>query len=212
MQKINFQNLPNTTTPINATNLNAIQTNAETAINGVATDLTNYTNGTTAMGSIKTTGVSINNTAVGNVANLNYTQIDNGLRLNDNKYFMGDYGYIKIPSSQSQSVTAYQYINVNFTSSAYFSSNTNLFEASTSGIKCKFKGTLLVITSLALSDAGEIDQQIGTRTIVTTGSRQNYGVSFIDVNNGDTVPLKFCFGTTTTLSIYDASIFLLRLS
>ena len=36
MQKINFQNLPSTTTPINATNLNAIQTNAETAINDVA--------------------------------------------------------------------------------------------------------------------------------------------------------------------------------
>ena len=39
MQKINFQNLPSTTTPINATNLNAIQTNAETAINDVADDL-----------------------------------------------------------------------------------------------------------------------------------------------------------------------------
>lgn len=33
MQKINFQDLPSTTTPINATNLNAIQTNAETEIN-----------------------------------------------------------------------------------------------------------------------------------------------------------------------------------
>ena len=33
MQKINFQDLPSTTTPINATNLNAIQTNAEDAIN-----------------------------------------------------------------------------------------------------------------------------------------------------------------------------------
>ena len=39
MQKINFQNLPNTTTPINATNLNAIQTNAETAINAVESDV-----------------------------------------------------------------------------------------------------------------------------------------------------------------------------
>lgn len=39
MQKINFQNLPSTTTPINATNLNAIQTNAETAINNVASDI-----------------------------------------------------------------------------------------------------------------------------------------------------------------------------
>jgi hypothetical protein len=35
MTKINFQNLPNTTTPVNATNLNALQTNVETAINGV---------------------------------------------------------------------------------------------------------------------------------------------------------------------------------
>lgn len=32
MQKINFQNLPNTTTPINATNLNQLQTNVETDI------------------------------------------------------------------------------------------------------------------------------------------------------------------------------------
>lgn len=60
MQKITFQNLPNTTTPINATNLNAIQTNAETAINDVAGDLTDYVNGTTAMGDIKATGLTIN--------------------------------------------------------------------------------------------------------------------------------------------------------
>lgn len=33
MQKINFQNLPNTTTPVNASNLNAIQTNAENEFN-----------------------------------------------------------------------------------------------------------------------------------------------------------------------------------
>ena len=39
MQKITFQNLPSTTTPINATNLNAIQTNAETAINSIDIEL-----------------------------------------------------------------------------------------------------------------------------------------------------------------------------
>lgn len=33
MQKINFQDLPNTTTPINASNLNQVQTNTENAIN-----------------------------------------------------------------------------------------------------------------------------------------------------------------------------------
>lgn len=33
MTKINFQNLPNTTTPVNADNLNDLQDNVETAIN-----------------------------------------------------------------------------------------------------------------------------------------------------------------------------------
>ena len=32
MDKINFQNLPNTTTPINATNMNLLQTNVENAL------------------------------------------------------------------------------------------------------------------------------------------------------------------------------------
>lgn len=34
MQKINFQNLPGTTTPVNATNLNALQSNVEDVFNG----------------------------------------------------------------------------------------------------------------------------------------------------------------------------------
>ena len=41
MNKINFQNLPNTTTPVNATNLNQVQTNVENAINSVDTAVTN---------------------------------------------------------------------------------------------------------------------------------------------------------------------------
>ena len=44
MQKINFQNLPNTTTPVNATNLNQLQTNVENAINDVI-DSGSNTNG-----------------------------------------------------------------------------------------------------------------------------------------------------------------------
>ena len=35
MEKITFEDLPSTNTPINSTNLNAIQTNAENAINSV---------------------------------------------------------------------------------------------------------------------------------------------------------------------------------
>lgn len=69
MQKINFQNLPSTSTPINATNLNAIQSNAESAINDVAGDLSDYVNGRTSMGNIKATGL----TTTGNITAANYS-------------------------------------------------------------------------------------------------------------------------------------------
>lgn len=39
MQKITFEDLPSTNTPINANNLNAIQTNVESAIGDVSTDV-----------------------------------------------------------------------------------------------------------------------------------------------------------------------------
>lgn len=45
MQKINFENLPSTNTPINATNLNQMQTNTEDAINGII-ESNNNSNGT----------------------------------------------------------------------------------------------------------------------------------------------------------------------
>lgn len=38
MQRINFQNLPNTTTPVNATNLNQLQTNVENTLNTYSTN------------------------------------------------------------------------------------------------------------------------------------------------------------------------------
>lgn len=65
MQKINFQNLPNTTTPVDADNLNDLQDNIEDVFDG-----------TVAMGSIKTTGVKINNVDVKNVATLEYEVVD----------------------------------------------------------------------------------------------------------------------------------------
>lgn len=44
MQKITFENLPSTNTPLNATNMNLLQTNVENAINGIVESGSN-TNG-----------------------------------------------------------------------------------------------------------------------------------------------------------------------
>lgn len=54
MDKINFKNLPDTTTPINAENLNAIQDNTEIAINEIGDQLKNNLNYSTS--EIKTDG------------------------------------------------------------------------------------------------------------------------------------------------------------
>ena len=69
MQKITFEDLPSTNTPINATNLNAIQTNAETAINSVVESGSNangnwikYSDGTMICHRIATGTVTINQT------------------------------------------------------------------------------------------------------------------------------------------------------
>lgn len=81
MEKINFKNLPDTSTPINAENLNQIQANIENAINGIVESGSNangtwikfsdgtmiirqeYTssaqNTTVTMGSLKRVGISV---------------------------------------------------------------------------------------------------------------------------------------------------------
>lgn len=48
MEKITFENLPSTNTPLNATNLNLLQTNVENAINGYVL----YNNDTGSVGTI----------------------------------------------------------------------------------------------------------------------------------------------------------------
>lgn len=75
MQKINFQNLPSTTTPINATNLNAIQTNVEDVFNG------SETMGNIVVGSIRTKNMFDKNSflnANGGVGS--YSTLDTGIR------------------------------------------------------------------------------------------------------------------------------------
>lgn len=74
MQKINFQDLPSTTTPINATNLNAIQTNAENAINSIIESGSNangnwikYSDGTLIQWGGYDTGHTIFTTSYGNI-------------------------------------------------------------------------------------------------------------------------------------------------
>lgn len=65
MQKIPFSNLPDTTTPVNDTNLNLLQTNVENAINGVDDRKTGYYDFTIPGNGSKTLTFTYNNGWVG---------------------------------------------------------------------------------------------------------------------------------------------------
>lgn len=129
MQKITFQNLPNTTTPINATNLNAIQTNAETAINDVAGDLSDYVNGTTTMGNITTTGSTINGTQKINTPN----NISSGLTVHAGT---GNEGSIKYTNNDETKEYVAGYGTGGFDGFGIYSAETNhnIFEVDKNGI------------------------------------------------------------------------------
>lgn len=62
MDKINFENLPSTNTPISAENLNLMQTNVETAINQVANQILKkvYSGYCDGKGTTVDTGISVN--------------------------------------------------------------------------------------------------------------------------------------------------------
>lgn len=88
MEKINFENLPSTKTPINATNLNLLQTNVETAINSIVESGSNdngrwikYSDGTMICYGKTTKNVSITNFS------------------NSQKYYYQDDINIKLPIS-----------------------------------------------------------------------------------------------------------------
>ena len=73
MTKINFQNLPNTTTPVNASNLNQLQTNIENTLNTYSTSETRigtWINGKPLYRKVVDTGTLPNDT---------YKDVDTGL-------------------------------------------------------------------------------------------------------------------------------------
>ncbi len=74
MNKINFQNLPNTTTPINSTNLNQMQDNTEDYVDETKTSINaDITKLLTALGLNVDTYSSSSTYAVGNMVIYNNT-------------------------------------------------------------------------------------------------------------------------------------------
>lgn len=112
MDKINFENLPSTNTPISAENLNLMQTNAENAINQVASQILKkvYSGHCEGAGNTVDTGVSVNG-GYGGMAYLiaysyhtsNKDNTGAGLKLLRCGYDGNNYGITDIVSSSGNS-------------------------------------------------------------------------------------------------------------
>ena len=162
MQKINFQNLPNTTSPVNATNLNQVQTNVENAIN----DKCEYA-------------------------------ILNGKR----KDITGN--------------TAWNTYDVNFDNNDEFStSNANLFERTTTGIKCKFSGSVLIIRAMTLGSSlndkeFDIIDDYRTYYSVKGVNKDNYNVKTVSSN--EIIKITY-IGDATSFTMYNSRIIVIKLN
>ena len=124
MQKINFEDLPSTNTPVNATNLNAMQSNVEGAMKNALTTSTtdtyccNYINGIVESGSN---------------ANGYYTKFADGTLIN--RYYVGPVT-INGGSGASVSVTfPFPFIDTNWYSSIVITNGQNYWSWLATAVK-----------------------------------------------------------------------------
>ena len=206
MQKINFQNLPSTTTPINATNLNAIQTNAETAINNVAGDLStlstsvsNYVDGTTPMGNIKSSSITTTGDAtIGGIINAKGSTIP--------------YAYTFMNSRVTLSnISAWSETTVPFSNFGMETSHSDLFEKNGNFIKCKFTGKVMIIREISMDAQGELDIADEFSWFTATSTKQNHSITIKNVSLGDNIGFVFSGGMSGTITLYSARLILLRI-
>lgn len=99
MEKINFENLPSTNTPINATNLNQLQTNVENAIG----DLIKYQDFTSESFAV-TSGTSYQ----GSIQVI----VPDGYEYLTHSFYNGAYGNVNMPTSNYYRHTNELYYNL----------------------------------------------------------------------------------------------------
>lgn len=182
--RINWQDLPSTSTPRNATNLNKM----DSAIK----DHDDKLSGNTSMGSIKTTGVAINDIPV----------------------VINDYAAFYMGGASLTGVSAWSQIQVPFGSNngTFITNNSSNFESNSNYIKCKFKGKILVIRQLSMNYNGEIDiiDEFGWMNGISTNQNASFAIKDVDVNYN--VNFVFSGGMSGSVQLYQARIIVIRIT
>ena len=111
--------------------------------------------------------------------------------------------------------SAWTQYNVGFTSSdTFITSDSSLFEFDSSGIKCKFSGTVLILRAMTLDatcDTKEFDlvDEYGWYNLVSGINKNNFSIKTVSSN--EVINLKYV-GEATDFTIYTARIIVIRLN
>lgn len=154
MQKINFENKPSTNSPINATNLNALQDNVEDEFDNKTTEINNLSSKMGNLLDLDTVSKDNLVNAVNEVYNINLETIlfegesnQTNITINENINNFDEYGVF------------YKINGINFFQKAQVGNSIALFGA-TSGYYNNFYGIKLVATSASITNTS-LNKPIG---------------------------------------------------
>jgi len=149
-----------------------------------------------------------------NATNLNMLQDNVEDAIDDAIHFSIKYAQLLKTATESWNFTAWTNRTIDFSANNFSTNNSDDFEFSNYGIKCKFSGTVLIIRKLSgnVSDA-EVDisaEDGGPADVLHQGIRN--WTTIHNVSENDVINLKVMIGKTGTYTFYKLGLIVIRLS
>lgn len=141
--------------------------------------------------------------------------MSNSIRLKDNSIFAQDYAGLVMAGRKTLSITPWIETDFPFTvgTDYFYTNNNNLFEFVTGGIKCKFKGLLMVIKEMSLDTSvreSEFDLVDDYGTFYQVRGTNKYVISVHPCNINDIKKLTYITGVSS-VECYNARLFITRI-
>lgn len=134
------------------------------------------------------------------------------IRLKDS-YIAFDYAKLKQNVAQSLNITSFNTTTVPLSSNATFeTNNSNSFSHSGNGIKCNFKGKILVYKHISVDEASELDLIFNGDWLTAISTKNNGGITIQSVNVNDIIYLQFASGLNGNHNIYDSRLTIIRIA
>lgn len=138
--------------------------------------------------------------------------MSNSIRLKNN-YIAFDYASLSQNNTQTLDITAWSVTTLPLSSNATFeTNNSNSFSHSGSGIKCNFKGVVLIYVHISTDTASELDMVVGGDWFTNITTKNSDAVKIKSVNVDDTIYLQFATGLSGNHPIHDGRLSVVRIA